>query len=113
VGPTLLASVVVGALLVLRGPDRAFVLAVTALFGMALVWVLVSVFWPARADRTCPACGANAIRRLDPASTRGIACGACEFRDLEHSSFLLAEEEGVPLESIRIDDRARGRETSR
>jgi hypothetical protein len=99
-------ATVCGALLVLRGPDRAFVVALAALIGTVLVWILTSVFWPARADRKCPACGVESLRPLEPGTTRGIACEACGHEDAGESSFLMAEEDGAPLEPILIGARA-------
>lgn len=101
----MLAAVVSAALLVLRGPDRAFVAALSVVLGLSVAWILVSVLWPARADRTCPACGESSLRRLDPRSTRGVACPACGHRDEEQSSFLMAEEDGAALETIRLEER--------
>ena len=113
VGPILLAAVVAGALLVLRGLDRAFASALTSLFGLVVVWILVSVFWPGRPDRSCPKCAGSALRRIDPHSTRGVACDACGHLDPDASSFLLAEDEGVPIEPMRMRERARARGISR
>lgn len=76
---------------------------------MALVWVMVSVFWPARADRTCPRCGAERLVRADPRTTLGVRCEACGHEDLEVSSWLLAEDEGDALEEMVISQRRRGR----
>ena len=104
--PLLLAATACGVALVLRGPDRIFVVATGTLLAVAILWILVSSLLPARADRTCPACGAEALRRLDRATTRGILCTACGHVDPTQSSFLLAEEEG-PLETIVIAERGR------
>lgn len=93
-----------GVILVLHGPDRLFVAALAALFGVALLWMLVSIFWPARVDRTCPACGRTGLRRLDPTSAHGVACDACGHVDPEQSSFLMAEEEG-PIEPMVLRER--------
>jgi hypothetical protein len=92
-------------LLVLRGPDRAFDVAVALLISVSLVWMLVSVFWPASPDRTCAACGREALKRLDPASTRGVQCTECGATDAERSSFLFAEEEGGALETLIVGER--------
>ena len=105
IGPWMLAAVLCAALLVLRGPDRAFVAAMSGLFGLSIAWILVCVLWPARADRTCPSCGESSLRRSDPRSTRGVECPACGHRDEEQSSFLIAEDDGEPLEPIRLEER--------
>jgi len=112
-GPLMLAATVCGALVVLRGPDRAFVTALAALVGTAAAWVLISVFWPARADRTCPSCGRGSLRRLDRRTTRGVACDACGHEDAHESSFLLVEDEGDAIEPIVIGERAHGRGSAR
>jgi hypothetical protein len=101
----MLAATVCAALLVLRGPDRALVAALSALFGTALAWMLVSIFWPAKPDRTCPACQGMTLRRLDSRSTRGIVCDACGHEDAVASSFLLAEDENTPIEPLVIAER--------
>ena len=93
-----------GVILVLQGPDRLFVAALAGMFGLALVWILVSIFWPARADRTCPACGRPSLRRLDAAHAQGVACDACGHADPDESSFLLAEEE-CAIEPIVLRER--------
>lgn len=103
--PVLLAATACGVLLVLRGPERAFVVSAGIALALVVLWVLVSIFLPARADRTCPACGAESLERLDPRTTHGILCARCGLRDAEQSSFLLAEEEG-PLERIVLEERS-------
>ena len=90
----MLLATVSGARLVTSGPDRIFGIALAALFGGALAWILVSVLWPARPDRTCPECGRESLSLLDPRSTRGVRCASCGHVDREQSAFLLAEEEG-------------------
>lgn len=103
--PSLLAATACAVAFVLRGPDQVFGIAAAVLFGLAILWILISVFSPARAERICSSCGAEALRRLDPQTTRGIICAACGFVDEQHSAFLLAEEEG-PLEPIVLRERA-------
>lgn len=104
VAPTFMAATGTGILLVMRGPDRYFGLALATLFGLAIVWILISVFFPASVDRTCPACGREDLRRLDRDTTRGVICDTCGHVDSDQSSFLFAEEEG-PLESIVLAER--------
>ena len=106
IGPWMLTAVLCGALLVLRGPDRVFGGALALFLGASIAWILVSVLWPARPDRTCPACGEEALRRMDPETTRGVACSACGHRDETQSSFLMAEEEGDAVERIRLSTRS-------
>jgi hypothetical protein len=101
----MLLATICAILLVVRGPDRAFGVAVALLIAVSLAWVLVSVFWPAVPDRTCAACGREGLRRLDPASTRGVVCTECGASDADRSSFLLAEEEGGALETMIVRER--------
>lgn len=102
--PLLLSATLVAVFLVLRGPDELFLWALGAMFALASTWVLVSVFFPASVDRTCPACGAAGLERLDPETTRGVGCTRCGFRDPTASSFLMAEAEG-PLEPTVLRER--------
>jgi hypothetical protein len=106
VGPLLLAAAVAATRLFLRGADALFLWAVAALVLTAIAWMLVSVFFPASADRTCPRCGRPALERLDARTTRGVVCASCGFRDASASSFLLAEEEGT-LEDVVLAERGR------
>ena len=102
-----LAAVLLGVWIVLARPPVFGVLLVL----LALVpvgWVLVSALWPARADRTCPTCGADALVRADACATHGLACKACGWRDDSASAWLLAEEEG-PLEELVLAERERRR----
>jgi hypothetical protein len=108
VAPTLLAATATGILFVMRGPDRFFAYAVATLFALAVAWVLISVFFPAAPERTCPSCGRGTLRRLDARTLRGVACSACGFVDPEQSSFLMAEEEGS-IESLVLSERAQSR----
>ncbi len=70
------------------------------------LWILASALWPARAERTCPRCGAAALARLDPRAAHGLSCERCGFRDESASAWLLAEEEG-PLEELVLGARER------
>ncbi len=79
--------------------------AVLGLFFAAIAgWIVVSTLWPARAERRCPVCGSEALARIDPEATSGIACRKCNYRDDAASSWFLAEEEGS-LESIVLRER--------
>jgi hypothetical protein len=106
VAPLLLGASLAAVRLVISGPDALFAWAAGAALASALAWVLVSVLFPASADRTCPACGQSALERLDRGSTRGLGCARCGWRDEAASSFLLAEEEG-PLEHAVLAERRR------
>lgn len=111
-GPLILAAIAAGTLLVFRGPDEIFGAAFGVVLGFGFLWILVSVLFPSRADRTCPACGKTALRRMDPESTSGLACSDCDWFDESASSFYLAEEEG-PMEDIVLRQRGRSGPTRR
>ncbi|HIF40514.1 MAG TPA: hypothetical protein EYQ74_05390 [Planctomycetes bacterium] len=100
IGPLLMAATAVGLGLVLKSPDGLAVWVLGGAGGLALVWILCTTLWPSRADRTCPECGAEGLRRMDPATTRGLMCTACGHTDAEASGWFLAEEEGALDEVI-------------
>lgn len=106
-----LAAVGTGVAVVLAGPRAVLAIALGILLLTPVAWVLVSALWPARAERGCPACGRDALRRIDPRATHGVRCDACGFRDETRSAWLLAEEEG-PLEDIVVAERGRRRARS-
>lgn len=105
----MLAAIASAVLLLVRGPDRLFGIALALLFALGFGWMVVSVLWPGRAERRCPGCGADALERIDPRATSGVHCTACGFRDEHRSAWLLAEEEG-PLERTVLRERTRHRE---
>lgn len=105
IGPGLLLVTLCSVRLLMFGSDRIFVYALLALFGVVVLWILVSVFSPAHPDRTCPACGRAGLRRLDSSTTRGIRCEDCGHVDEDQSSFLMAEDEGA-IEPIVLRSRA-------
>jgi len=104
--PILLASTACGVALVIRGPEGAFAAAAGTLFALAMLWILVSVFSPARVERTCPGCGGETLDRIDR-GLRGLACPACGWEDREASAFLLAESEDAALEELVLAERGR------
>lgn len=95
IGPLLLASTAVGFGLVLNTPGGLAVWVLGGVGGLGLLWILGTTFWPARADRTCPECGEEGLRRMDPATTKGLVCASCGHTDAEASGWFLAEEEGA------------------
>lgn len=107
-GPLLFATAVAGTVIVTQGGARLFGWTVGSLVVVGLGWVLVSSLFPAEPDRTCPACGVEALVRADPLTTRGVRCTACGHDDPEASSFLIAEDEG-PLEPAVLRERGRAR----
>jgi len=110
VAPIALLSIAAGMLLVFRGPDGLFGVAFGTVLALGLGWILVCSLFPAKADRTCPECKRPGLVRLDRRTTRGVRCTRCGFRDATASSFLLAEDEGVPLEGTVLHERDRRRE---
>lgn len=106
-GPILLCATACAMLLVFRGPDRLFGIVLTCLVALGVTWVLVCVFFPARADRRCPQCGREELRRLDPHTTRGVVCGTCGGLDRDQSSFLMAEEDEEAVEPLVMRERQR------
>jgi len=110
VAPLALVSVAAGVLLVVESPQGLFGVVFGSALALGLVWVLACSLFPATADRTCPECNRKGLVRLDRRTTRGVRCARCGFRDATASSFLLAEDEGVPLESTVLHERDRGRE---
>ena len=105
--PVLMFGAIALSVLILRagGPDLPFVL-LGAVLVLALAWILISSLNPARADRTCPECGEEALERLDPETTRGVTCARCGHTDRDASSWFFAEEE-TNLEEIVLAERAR------
>lgn len=109
VTPLCLAAVALAAGLVLGAGEalagRVLGLALGLSIALALGWVMVSVFYPARAERTCPRCGGEGLERLERESTRGLRCRLCAHVDRSASSFLIAESEGS-LEPLVLRERA-------
>jgi len=101
-----LLAVGLGVAIVMHRPLGLFAGVLIALAAVPVGWVLASALWPARAERRCPACGKDALARLDPRTTHGLVCSACGHRDESASAWLLAEEEG-PLEKIVLAERGR------
>lgn len=110
VGPVALLAALAAMALLRRGPSGLLGAVLIGLLALAMGWIFLSVFWPARAERTCPRCARAALVRLDARATIGIRCRACGFEDPSASSWLLAEEDG-PLESIVLEQRGRGPRT--
>jgi hypothetical protein len=106
-----LGAVGVAAWIVFARPPLFGVLLAVLLVG-PLSWILVSTLWPARAERRCPGCGADALVRSDPRATHGLACEQCGWRDESASAWLLAEEEGS-LEELVLAARGRAMDRPR
>jgi DNA-directed RNA polymerase subunit RPC12/RpoP len=102
-----LLAVGLGVAIVLRRPLALFTGVLIAVAAVPAGWVLASALWPARAERRCPACGKDALARLDERTTHGLVCRACGHRDESASAWLLAEEESS-LSEIVLAERGRG-----
>jgi hypothetical protein len=107
IGPLLLSSVAAGMLFVFRGPDHVFGVSLGLVLGLAFLWMLISVLFPAKPDRTCPSCGERTLERLDPQSTQGVRCSDCGWQDEAASSFLMAEEDGSLADTVLRERRRR------
>ncbi|HIG11001.1 MAG: hypothetical protein ABGY71_12440 [bacterium] len=102
--PALLCAALIGLLIVFQGPVHLFGLFFGLIFGLGVLWFLISVIFPGRADLTCPECQAETLERLSPTSALGLRCSACDFTDPDHSSWMIAELEGLPLEPLVFAD---------
>jgi hypothetical protein len=102
----LLLAALLGGGIALAGPLSIFAIVLVVLAALPVLWVVVSALWPARAERTCPACRSERLERADPRTTVGVRCLACGWRDDSASAWLLAEEEG-PLEDVVLAQRGR------
>ena len=105
---TTFGAIAIALSIVRRPPAGLLGAALTFVFGLSMLWILTSVLWPARAERTCPRCSERSLERLDANATHGIRCNACGFVDADQSSWLMAEEEG-PLEELVLEGRGRGK----
>jgi hypothetical protein len=104
IAPLMLSATAAGAVFVLRGPDGVFGACFAVVLALGFIWILVSTLFPGRPERTCPACGQRGLERIDRASTHGLHCRLCGWRDESASSFLFAEEEGT-FEDIVLRER--------
>lgn len=102
----LLAGACLPLVFIVRRPVGLFGWVLGIGFTAVLLWIVVSTLWPGRADRTCPECGGQGLRRLDPTTTRGLECSECGWSDPDESSWMIAEEEG-PLEEVVMRQRGR------
>jgi hypothetical protein len=105
IGPSALLAIGAGLAIVRQGPGWIVAGVLGLALGGAVLWVIVSALAPATPDKTCPSCGEDRLRRMDPATTRGVACESCDWSDESLSSFYLAEEDGAPIEAIVIAER--------
>ena len=113
VPPVMIATVVLAITLGRHGSPRLLGLLLGALVVVPILWVFVSALWPGKADRRCPRCKRDALRRMDERTTVGLECRACGHVDETASGWFLAEEEDSGLEEIVMEKRRGGRERIR
>ena len=106
-GPAALAAIGLGTAAVRSGPSWVLGLTLGLMLGGTFLWVFVSVLWPSKANKTCPVCGEDTIRRANENSTRGVVCASCGHEDSSASSFYLAEESDEPMEPMLLAGRPR------
>jgi len=112
VPPALLIGVGLGVWVTWHEPKAVLPLVLGLGLAFPTLWILISALWPGKADRRCRECGASELVRIDPATTLGLRCRACGFRDESASGWLLAEEEG-PLEELVLNRRRNSRQRIR
>jgi hypothetical protein len=104
--PPIFLGVVLGTLVLLRrGPDEFFITILAVTVSMPVVWGLVSLFFPAYADRRCPECNELALESMDVDSPTGLECGACGYVDETAGAWKFAEERDAPLEPMVLKSR--------
>jgi ribosomal protein L37AE/L43A len=101
----LLGAVALGIGIVRAGPGWLAIAALGAILAVVVGWIVTSVLWPGRADRVCPACGAEAVRRTAPGALVGRRCASCDWRDDAESAWMMAEEEEDALEPLVLRGR--------
>ncbi|MEM7306757.1 MAG: hypothetical protein AAF682_08805 [Planctomycetota bacterium] len=111
--PLFLGAAIAAFLFVRQGPTWIFGWVFGGLFAVVLGWIMTSILWPARADRSCPVCEAEAIERVDVRTTFGRRCRACGWQDETLSTWLLAEEEEDQLENLVLEQRRARRRARR
>jgi Zn ribbon nucleic-acid-binding protein len=107
VAPLLMVSVGSAFVLVRMQPQGFLTALLVVLFVLPFVWGLVSVFFPAYADRRCPDCGALAVEALAEDDLHGIRCTSCGYEDREASAWKFAEERDEALEPYVLQERGR------
>jgi len=110
VGPLLLGAVLLGVYLLRQGSEALFTGILAAAASLPLLWLLVSIFAPAKTDRTCPDCGAESVAPASEHRSTGLRCESCGWSDASASAWKHAEEGDRPLEPLVL--RERGDSTS-
>lgn len=112
IAPAFLAAALVGVGIVFRAPEGLLEFGLGGLFVIGLLWALISIFFPGRPDVTCSECGAESLERLSPDAVVGLRCGECGHVDESASGWMFAEQEGIPLEGIVLENRRARREAA-
>jgi len=107
VPPLLILAIGGGLLLVRLQPEAFFTTLLVVLFVLPFAWGIVSVFFPAYADRKCPDCGAMAVEALAEDDLHGIRCTSCGYEDRDASAWKFAEERDEALEPYVLQERGR------
>jgi hypothetical protein len=105
VAPLLLGAVFTAFALLRQGPEALLGPVLVAVGAVPLLWLLVSIVFPARTDRRCPECGAEALEPLREDDLQGLRCGACAYSDEHASAWKFAEEDDRPLEPLVLRQR--------
>jgi len=106
VGPLLLGAVLLGVYLLRQGSEALFTGILAVVAGVPILWLLVSVFAPAKADRTCPDCGASSVAPASEDRATGLRCRRCGWSDASASAWKHAEEGDRPLEPLVLRERS-------
>lgn len=101
----MLTSVGLVMVLIIRPGGGPSPLIIGGILVLIFAWIGVSVLWPARADRSCPQCKADALERMNPQSAVGLLCKLCGWSDDTASGWYLAEEEMEALEPLAMERR--------
>ncbi len=104
--PPIFLGVTLGTLVLLRrGPDEFFVGVLSITFALPVVWGLISVFFPAYADRRCPECKGLTLDSIADDALYGLSCSACGYVDESATAWKFAEERDAPLEPMVLKSR--------
>jgi len=107
VTPLMLMAVVLGLALVFLNPAGLALLVIGGVVLAFVLWIVISLFFPGRADPRCPKCGELGLEASELDDVQGIRCSACGFEDAEASSWMFAEGRDGPLENIVMKSRGR------
>jgi len=105
VAPVLLLAVGAAFVLLRTQPAAFFTTVLVVVFLAPFAWGLVSVLFPAYADRKCPECGELSVEALSEEDLHGVHCTACGYVDRDASAWKFAEERDQPLEPFVLESR--------